>query len=743
MMISATASLMCVALSASAALAQAPDADQLLREMAAYHAEVDVATFDYTARIEMSGDGMKVAYWSTYDAALRKPDHLHIDLTEGWQTLSLAASDDGLFVYVPESNTYVEQAPVNDLSEALQLEAEMLGFIGYLFAGPGLRTLLDGDPVTLYEEVEGATYVREKEVDGTAAHHITARDHDFWIAADGPPRLLQARRSLPAEWTQGMGVADVAGHITMSISNWQTPETIAADRFAFDPPAGASQAESILEAYFGETFGAAAEEMEEPEEADLVGEQAPRFELAMLAGETLALDQTLREHEVVILDFWATWCPPCRRGLPLLDELAKEQAERGVVVYAINLREDDQTAADYMEREGLSLPIAFDRDGAVAGEYGVTGIPQTVVIDGDGRVRAVHVGFNPNMKEELEREIEASLAGEEIATTGSRSGAAELPDAENLEQAWALAGDWGSVAATDDGTIIAARGQAPRRTALALLTAEGEEEQALTVDQRGGIVRPAQLDGDAAPEFAVYGHWGTAAAFDDDGEKLWSLPRSTGVNELHPVDLDGDGVDEVVIGYNGGTGVLAYDAKGERLWRNNSVGNVWHVTAADVTGDQTPEVVTTSAGGNVHIFRADTGESVNTFRSADYVSLVRPATLDGEVLLLAGTSGMSENGSVICFDGSGRERWRFTLSGTGDAEAMQAARTRPWGAVAFRGGALCIFDLETGEILARGEAGARAELAWREANDEPILLVTDGRRLTALRISPGATSDGT
>jgi hypothetical protein len=73
---------------------------------------------------------------------------------------------------------------------------------------------------------------------------------------------------------------------------------------------------------------------------------------------------------------------------------------------------------------------------------------------------------------------------------------------------------------------------------------------------------------------------------------------------------------------------------------------------------------------------------------------------------------------------------------------MQAARTRPWGAVAFRGGALCIFDLETGEILARGEAGARAELAWREADDEPILLVTDGRRLTALRISPGATSDG-
>lgn len=124
----------------------------------------------------------------------------------------------------------------------------------------------------------------------------------------------------------------------------------------------------------------------------LVGQAAPSFTLADPSGQSVALE-SLR-GKVVVLDFWATWCPPCRKGLPHLDKLAQQHAEDGVVVYAVNLKESSDKAKGFMDKEGLKLNVLMDSKGEVAKLYRVQGIPQTVVIDREGKVQAVVVGYS-------------------------------------------------------------------------------------------------------------------------------------------------------------------------------------------------------------------------------------------------------------------------------------------------------------------------------------------------------------
>jgi peroxiredoxin len=104
---------------------------------------------------------------------------------------------------------------------------------------------------------------------------------------------------------------------------------------------------------------------------------------------------------VVILDFWATWCGPCVASLPHLNKIYNEFEKDGLKVYALNQREDKQKVAAFIKDKTLTIPVLLDKEGAVAKQYLVTGIPQTVVIGKDGVVKKVIVGFNPDGDQEL------------------------------------------------------------------------------------------------------------------------------------------------------------------------------------------------------------------------------------------------------------------------------------------------------------------------------------------------------
>lgn len=134
---------------------------------------------------------------------------------------------------------------------------------------------------------------------------------------------------------------------------------------------------------------------------------APEVSLTMMDGTSVSLSSL--EGKVVLLDFFATWCGPCRNGLPKVQAVADHFAGSDVLVYAVNMQEDAETVKSFFDEAGLSLTVALD-DGPVSEAFGVNGIPHSVLIGKDGVIKAVHVGLSPDLDAQLMAEINNALA---------------------------------------------------------------------------------------------------------------------------------------------------------------------------------------------------------------------------------------------------------------------------------------------------------------------------------------------
>lgn len=118
---------------------------------------------------------------------------------------------------------------------------------------------------------------------------------------------------------------------------------------------------------------------------------AAEFTLRDLDGRSVSLGEF--RGRVVLLNFWATWCVPCREEIPAMQTLARDLGPRGLVVLAVNYEEDPETVRAFVRDTALSLPVLLDRDGAVARRYRVAGLPTSFVIDRRGSVVGSVIGF--------------------------------------------------------------------------------------------------------------------------------------------------------------------------------------------------------------------------------------------------------------------------------------------------------------------------------------------------------------
>ena len=120
------------------------------------------------------------------------------------------------------------------------------------------------------------------------------------------------------------------------------------------------------------------------------GEKALDFTVTLLNGEEFTLSEM--EGQVVVLNFWATWCSPCVAELPELEQLAEEYADRGVYLLAINCGESQQKVQDFMDSRELNLNVALDETISALGQFPASGIPFTVYIDPEGVVAYIQPG---------------------------------------------------------------------------------------------------------------------------------------------------------------------------------------------------------------------------------------------------------------------------------------------------------------------------------------------------------------
>ena len=122
-------------------------------------------------------------------------------------------------------------------------------------------------------------------------------------------------------------------------------------------------------------------------------ERAPDFTLKNLEGSNLRLEEY--RGQVVLINFWASWCGPCRQEMPLLDRLHHRYEDTGFAVLGVNVEGEIEPAQDIVDKTNVTFPILIDDGQKVSEMYDLQAMPSTVVVDRDGLIRYIHLGYKP------------------------------------------------------------------------------------------------------------------------------------------------------------------------------------------------------------------------------------------------------------------------------------------------------------------------------------------------------------
>ncbi len=134
-----------------------------------------------------------------------------------------------------------------------------------------------------------------------------------------------------------------------------------------------------------------------PVTAGVMSGEAPDFTLKSHSGKNIRLSEL--RGEVVLINFWASWCGPCRQEMPLLDELHNKYKPLGFTVLGVNVEQDPYQARKLLKDMPVSFPVLFDDSSVVSRQYDVVAMPSTVLVDRSGNMRYLHKGYKPGLEE--------------------------------------------------------------------------------------------------------------------------------------------------------------------------------------------------------------------------------------------------------------------------------------------------------------------------------------------------------
>jgi len=311
-----------------------------------------------------------------------------------------------VLVYRRFLNQYWQGTLQGDLT---QLKGES-ALLREALGNPVHQMLLEGKIASLMGKIKDIVWLEENARENGAEHHLKLisaspeePDVELWVVMgekvyvekirfDFDKVVAQLRRTMPAG-----EIPDFT--IEISLANWQMNGAIDASEWTWTPP---HHARRVI--YF---------ETEEQQKHPLVGKSSPEYTLHLLdsSEKTLA---SHREQDIVIMDFWAIRCQPCREALPAVTEITDAYRGKGVVFYAVNIEDGKEQITAFLQEQAINPLVVRDSDKTGSGLFRVSGIPQTVVIDRKGKIQSVHVGYDPRTAENLKAEIEALLAGMDI-----------------------------------------------------------------------------------------------------------------------------------------------------------------------------------------------------------------------------------------------------------------------------------------------------------------------------------------
>lgn len=365
----------------------------------------------------LNAQGALMSTVATCALSVARPNRIAMAI-EGSEGSALVVSDGRwITTYDRARNQYVTEPAPSDLDGLLLDGGSSVGATSLpamtVSLVPAAEVLLGSRPdQALLRGADESVTATLARAGGSWYHRIQAsgrtRVVEAWVRAEEPHLLvaLDVRSRRPAESKAGRDASDLGLGLHVYYADWRLNPEQPREEFVFDAPEGAVQVAPSFGSLSGQPHA-------------LLGKKAPPFDLELLSGGRFSLSERLGRH-IVVLNFWATWCTPCRRELPLLWEAIQNYANEGVEFCAVNVSESADVVAEYLSAQGLACPVALDLDGNVAEAYELDSLPQTVVIGTDRNVQAVHVGYVPGGVERIRGQIDALLAGRDLLAEAVR-----------------------------------------------------------------------------------------------------------------------------------------------------------------------------------------------------------------------------------------------------------------------------------------------------------------------------------
>lgn len=349
-----------------------PQAQDKLKQVGQAYRDLQSLKVKGTVQLNIDAAGMTEEQKGQFIASYQAPDQFRHEMNDD---LVIVSTGQKGYVYSSAEKRFQEMDPKTDPRILAILQQQNPSLAMALNKGmdqdfiDSMRDARIGEGV----EIEGTTYERIHFSQGPAQAELLIH----------PVTRLIRRMTIDLKQAMQMqGIPDVKqAQLRYDYSQTDANVELAAETFQWTPPEGAEKIEQPTP------------QDPNPAASRMIGQPAPQATLKNLDGQEITFGQA--SEQVVILDFWATWCGPCVPGLKHLNEVAAKA--EGVQIYAINLMETAEQVRGFMDRHQLKLNALLDAEGTVAEKYRVEAIPHTVVIGKDGNIVDVVIGFDPNV----------------------------------------------------------------------------------------------------------------------------------------------------------------------------------------------------------------------------------------------------------------------------------------------------------------------------------------------------------